>query len=187
MDENTVVNPATQEEVTSTPAVEPQPHVEKVVEKTFTQTELDEIIKSRLTKAERKFTESLKKLGIESDSEIENIAKVLEEHKTLKTEYETLKQKEAIREHEGILKGLNVDADFIDYVLTKVPMGDGFEERAAEFIKNNPKILQDTFRQVDSGLDLNGGAHKKPEDMTDLEYLEYRKNFGLDGKPLNKK
>lgn len=190
MDENTVVSPAATPDGTtsvSTPAVNQSSVNENTpVEKTFTQAELDEIIKTRLTKAERKYAESLKKLGIEDESKIDDIVKVLDEHKTLKAEYETLKQKEVIREHEGILKNLNVDDDFIDYVLTKVPVGDKFEERAAEFIKNNPKIVKDTFRKVDSGLDLNGGAHKKPEDMTDLEYIEYRRNFGLDGKPLKK-
>lgn len=189
MDENNVVSPATTSGTTSvsTPAVNQSSVNENTpVEKTFTQAELDEIIKTRLTKAERKYAESLKKLGIEDESKIDDIVKVLDEHKTLKLEYETLKQKEVIREHEGILKRLNVDDDFIDYVLTKVPVGDKFEERAAEFIKNNPKIVKDTFRKVDSGLDLNGSAHKKPEDMTDLEYIEYRRNFGLDGKPLKK-
>lgn len=186
MDENNVVNPATPT-VPDTPEAQP---VTPVTEKTFTQAEVDEFIKTRLTKAERKYveqqTEILKKLGIEDESKIEDIVKTLEEHKTLKEEYTTLKQREILREHEGILKGLNVDDDFVDYVLTKVPVGDGFEERAAEFIKNNPKILKDTFRKVDSGLDLNGAAQKKPEDMTDLEYIEYRRNFGVDGKPLRK-
>ena len=187
MDENNVVNPATPNDDTPvTPPADPT----SAAEKTFTQTELNDIIKDRLTKAERKYVEKqveiLKRLGIDDESHLDDIVKTLEEHKTLKDEYQTLKQRDAQRENEGVLRGLNVDDDFIDYVLTKVPMGEDFETRAAEFIKANPKILKDTFRNVNSALNLNGAANKKPEEMTDLEYIEYRRNFGLDGKPIKK-
>ena len=182
MDENNVVNPATPT-VPDTPEAQP---VTPSTEKTFTQAEVDEFVKTRLTKAKLERVEILKRLGIDDESHFDNIVKTLEEHKTLKEEYQTLKQREVIREHEGILRGLNVDDDFIDYVLTKVPTGDDFEARAAEFIKANPKILRDTFRNVDSSLNLNGAASKKPEDMTDAEYIEYRRKFGLDGKPIKK-
>ena len=135
-------------------------------EKTFTQTELNDIIKSQTyRKAERKYVEKqveiLKRLGIDDESHLDDIVKTLEEHKTLKDEYQTLKQRDAQRESEGVLRGLNVDDDFIDYVLTKVPMGEDFETRAAEFIKANPKILKDMFRNVNSALNLNGAANKK--------------------------
>ena len=186
MDENNVVNPATPT-VPSTPEAQPvTPPVTPPTEKTFTQAEVDEFVITRLNKAKREYVEIFKKLGIEDESKIDDIVKTLEEHKTLKDEYQTLKQREAQRESEGVLRGLNVDDDFIDYVLTKVPMGEDFEARAAEFIKANPKILKDTFRNVNSALNLNGAANKKPEEMTDLEYIEYRRNFGLDGKPIKK-
>ena len=188
MDDNNVVNPATPN--ADTPVTPPADVVTPPAEKTFTQTELNEIIKDRLTKAERKYVEKqaeiLAKLGIEDESKIDDIVNTLTEHKTLKEEVMTLKQRETIRESEGVLRGLNVDDDFIDYVLTKVPTGDDFEARAAEFIKANPKILKDNFKSVDSSLNLNGAASKKPEDMTDLEYIEYRRKFGLDGKPIKK-
>ena len=83
------------------------------------------------------------------------------------------------------LKELGIDESFVDYVMTKIDI-EKFDESAAKFVADNPKFKAETFNNINSNLDLNGGVKKDPKDMTDKEYLDYRNNFNLDGTPIKK-
>lgn len=175
MDElkNEVVNPST-EEVVADPSVDRTVEVE--VEKTFTQKELDEIISARLGKERNKL---YKKLGITDENEIDTINERVSKYEELEKQNKELLAERQKTANENVVKKLNVDDDFVDYVLTKVQPGEKFEERLQEFVKNNPKILKDNYRDVNSSLNLNGGSDKPIEEMTTQEYLAYRAKNNL--------
>lgn len=83
------------------------------------------------------------------------------------------------------LRELGIDDSFVDYALTKIDIAK-FEESAKAFVEANPKFKAETFKNIDSNLNLQGGVKKDPEQMTDKEFIEYRNKFNLDGTPIKK-
>lgn len=108
--------------------------------KTFTQDEVNSMLKKEKQKAEKKYE------GID-------VAKYKEWVESQKTAEEKRAEKEAeyaqkdtkiseLQKENAVLKAGVKDADDIDYVLYKVGKMDGeFEENLAKFLKDNPKYL----------------------------------------------
>lgn len=163
MDEiKTVVNPTTE----PTPATPP-------IDKTFTQKDVDEIVITRLSKERSKI---YKQLGIEDENKIEDYKLRVNNYDTLKKEHETLKTQVALNKKSNDLRALNVDDDFIDYLLNKVQgEGDEFVEKAKAFLEANPKFKRDTYRTINSSIDINSGnPYPEFDKMTTEQYLAWR-------------
>lgn len=103
-------------------------------------------------------------------------------------DYEDLKkanQELTVSGYKNKLKELGIAEDFVDYAMTKIDVTK-FDEQAKAFVDSNPKLHAEVFKKIDSSLNLGGGAKKDPTQMTDQEFIEYRKSFNLDGTPIKK-
>jgi len=144
-------------------------------EKVFTQAQLDEIVVGRLGKEKVRM---LKKLGIDDESKIDDILAKANLYDSVKSEADSLKQEKLIRTYGDELSALGVDSDFIEFVLGKVDKGENLEQfkvNATKFVEENPKFKKDTFKTVNSNLDLGGvEAYPDFEKMTTEQYLKWR-------------
>ena len=103
-------------------------------------------------------------------------------------DYENLKKQNeelVLNTRKNTLKTLGIDESFIDYALGKIDPAD-FDNNAKKFVEENPKFSAETFKKIDSSLDLNGQGTKKPEDMTAAEYNVWRTTHNIDGTPIKK-
>lgn len=126
-------------EETGNAVTQTEQKTEEVV-KTFTQEEVNTMLKKEKQKAEKKFE------GID-------VAKYKEWVESQKTAEQKQAEKEAeyaqkdttisqLQKENAILKAGVKEADDIDYVLFKVSKMEGeFEENLAKFLKDNPKFL----------------------------------------------
>ena len=125
-------------EETGNAVTQTEQKTEEVV-KTFTQEEVNTMLKKEKQKAEKKFEGidvAKYKEWVESQktAEQKQAEKEAEYQKTL-NELNTLKQTNAVL-------GAGVKSDDTDYVLFKVSKMEGeFEENLAKFLKDNPKYL----------------------------------------------
>ena len=109
--------------------------------KTFTQEELDNIVKERLARVEKKLPskEELTKFNEWKESqktEAEKQAEVLKEIEQYKLEKEQIAR-------ENILLKQGVKQDDLDYVAFKVSKMEGeFEENLKLFLQSNPKFIE---------------------------------------------
>ena len=107
------------------------------IEKTFTQEDVDKIVKERLKKMPSK--EELKAF-----KDWQEAQKTVEQKQAEKeTEYQkTLSEKESLVQENLVLKsGVNIDD--VDYVVFKVSKKEGdFGNNLQEFLKENPKYLK---------------------------------------------
>lgn len=121
---------------------------EKATEKTFTQEQLNKIVKERLEKEQKKMPskEELKAFKDWKESqktEAEKQAEKEAEYKKTLNELNTLKQTNAVLE-------AGVNKDDADYVLFKVSRMEGeFEENLAKFLKDNPKYLKQELETIE--------------------------------------
>jgi len=144
-------------------------------EKVFTQAQLDEIVVGRLGKEKVRM---LKKLGIDDESKIDDILAKANLYESVKSEADSLKQEKLIRTYGDELSALGLDPDFTEYALGKIDKGENLDEfkvNASKFLEANPKFKKDTFKSVNSNLDL-GGVEPYPdfEKMTTEQYLKWR-------------
>ena len=150
--------------------------------KTFTQDELDNIVKSRLSKEQekhqKKMREVLEKLGVEDEQQIEQIVERVKTAANLEEEVVALKTEKEKNQKVEKLRNLDVDEDFLEFVLGKVD-GENFEAMAEQFVKDNPKFTKEHFSSIDSGLNLKGGSRPDFEQMTTEEYLKWREKNSL--------
>lgn len=113
-----------------------QPNNEEETEKTFTQEDVDKIVKERLKKMPSK--DELRAFKDWQESQ-----KTAEQKQAEKeTEYQkALSEKESLAQENLVLKsGVNIDD--VDYVVFKVSKKEGdFEDNLQEFLKENPKYL----------------------------------------------
>jgi hypothetical protein len=155
--------------------------------KTFTQEELNKIVSERLGKERDKYTrersEFIKKLGVEKEEDIELVLTKARKADEYETELETLKNEKILNERKQLVSKAGVDDEFIEYVLSKVPNDEKFEENLKKFVEANPKYTKEVFERLNSAFDVNGKGTKKPDEMTTQEYLEWRKTHNLDGTP----
>ena len=125
-------------------------------EKTFTQKELDEIIKTRLAKAEKGYPskEELKSFNEWKESQKTEAEKQVEKEK----ENQKILEERNNLQRENLLLKKGVKDDDIDYVMFKVSKQKGnFEENLAQFLKDNPKFLN-SYNEVPRTIDL-GDKH----------------------------
>ena len=127
-------------EETGNAVTQTEQKTEEKAEKTFTQEEVNSMLKKEKQKAEKKYE------GID-------IAKYKEWQESQKTAEQKQAEKEAeyaqkdttiseLQKENAVLKAGVKNADDIDYVLFKVSKMEGeFEENLAKFLKDNPKYL----------------------------------------------
>lgn len=110
---------------------------EEKAEKTFTQEEVDNIVKDRLKKMPSK--EELKAFKEWQESQKTEEQKQAEKDAEYAQKDTTISE---LQKENAILKAGVKDEDDIDYVLFKVSKMDGeFSENLAKFLKDNPKFL----------------------------------------------
>ena len=127
-------------ETTTTETVET--NSEEVVEKTFTQDEVNAIVKERLAKAQK---------GIPSKEELTKYNEWKESQKTQEDKYNDLVKSSGekdttistLKMENEVLKAGITDADDIDYIVYKVSKMDGdFSDNLKEYLTNNPKFVK---------------------------------------------
>lgn len=164
---------ATVEVHTTDNTTQPTQVVEK--EKVFTQAQLDEIVVNRLGKEKARM---LKRLGVDDEQKIDELIERAKLFEQVKTEAEVLKKEKQLRQYSDELVSLGVDADFTEFVLSKIDKGEDIEQfkvNAKTFLEANPKFKRDNFKKVDSSLNI-GGVEPYPdfEKMTTEQYLKWR-------------
>ena len=115
---------------------------EKVVEKTFTQDEVNAIVKERLAKAQK---------GIPSKEELAKYNEWKESQKTQQDKYDELVKNDAekdstisnLKKENLVLKSGVTDTDEIEFVVYKVSKMDGdFEDNLKQYLADNPKHIK---------------------------------------------
>ena len=167
-----VAKPAvTQEQVTN--AIPEAKIGEK--EKVFNQAQLDEIVINRLGKERARL---LKKLGIEDETQLEDVVKKANSYQDLAKKVEQFESEKLNAQKLNVLGELKADKDFTDYLLSKIDFGDSidtFKANANKYLEENPRFRVENFKKVDSQVSLNKGAGKPDlENMTVEQYLAYR-------------
>ena len=118
-------------------------------EKTFTQEQLNKILKERLEKEQKKMPskdelKAFKEWKESQKTEAEKQAEKDAEYQKTLNELNTLKQTNAVLE-------AGVNKDDADYVLFKVSKMEGeFDENLAKFLKDNPKYLKQELETTES-------------------------------------
>ena len=114
---------------------------EKATEKTFTQEQLNKIVKERLEKEQKKMPskeelKAFKQWRESQKTEAEKQAEKEAEYQKTLNELNTLKQTNAVLE-------AGVNKEDVDYVIFKVSKMEGeFEENLEKFLKDNPKYKE---------------------------------------------
>lgn len=115
---------------------------ENVVEKTFTQDEVNAIVKERLAKAQK---------GIPSKDELTKYNEWKESQKSQQDKYDELVKKEnenlstisTLQKENLVLKAGIMDADEVEFIVYKVGKMEGdFEENLKEYLADNPKFAK---------------------------------------------
>jgi hypothetical protein len=144
-------------------------------EKVFNQAQLDEIVVTRLGKERARL---LKKLGIEDETEVEEIVKKAQSYQEVVKKLEQFESEKLNTQKLSILDELKADKDFYDYLLSKIEFGDSidtFKENANKYLEENPRFRVENFKKVDSQVSLNKGAgYPDLENMSPEQYLAWR-------------
>lgn len=115
---------------------------EKVVEKTFTQDEVNAIVKERLAKAQK---------GIPSKEELTKYNEWKESQKTQQDKYDELVKNDAekdstisnLKKENLVLKSGITDSDEIEFIVYKVSKMEGdFEDNLKQYLADNPKHIK---------------------------------------------
>ena len=129
-------------ETETTTAEEVGTNSEEVVEKTFTQSEVDNIVKERLAKAKK---------GIPSKEELTKYNEWKESQKTQQDKYDELVKEGSekdttisnLQKENLVLKSGVTDSDEVEFIVYKVSKMDGdFEENLKEYLANNSKFTK---------------------------------------------
>ena len=150
--------------------------------KTFTQEQVDKIVSERLAKQSKSI---YKKLGCNSEDDVnsllERISKhdeVLKENETLKGENAVYKKNELDRTYKTQLK--SVDDDYVDIVFSQVPPNqdesvEDYGTRVSEYLTSHPKLAKSPNSVVGS---FSSNPNLKGEQV-DSSTLAMRKAMGL--------
>ena len=158
MDENTNNVEVVEE---TTPTTTESPAVET---KTFTQEELDSVVKTRLAKSEKSI---YSKLGINGKEELDTIVAKLQEYEGLKSsntdllnENTALKSEKAKSQYLRVIEKANVDDEVVDLVYAKVSPEknedlETYSKRVDEYLKNHTNFIKQATI-VNTSVNLNG-------------------------------
>ena len=126
-------------EETGNAVTQTEQKTEEKAEKTFTQEEVNSMLKKEKQKAEKKY----EGIDITKYKEWQESQKTAEQKQAEKeTEYQKTLNKNTELENENKAFKAGVNKDDVDYVVFKVSKMEGeFEENLAKFLKDNPKYL----------------------------------------------
>jgi hypothetical protein len=135
------------------------------VEKTFTQKELDDVVKTRLAKSEKAI---YSKLGINGKEDLDGLLAKLTDYDTIKTSNSELLEKVTRLEGEKsksqymrIIEKADVDEEVMDLVYTKVaPTKDekleDYSNRVQEYLNSHPNFIKGNTSVISTSVDLTG-------------------------------
>lgn len=142
-------------------------------EKTFTQKELDDVVKTRLAKSEKAL---YSKLGINGKDELETLLAKLSDYETVKSNNSELLEKVTRLEGEKsksqymrIIEKANVDDEVMELVYTKVaPTKDekveDYTKRVQNYLSDHPNFIRGGTSTINTSVDLSG----KTTNVTDI-------------------
>ena len=158
-------------ETETTTAEQVENNSEQVVEKTFTQKEVNDIVEKRLAK-ERK--------GIPSKEEMENYNKWKESQKTQQDKYDELVKKDGekdntisnLQRENEILRAGITDSDDVEFILYKVGKMDGnFSDNLKNYLADNPKY---TKKQEQKATDVENKSSSIAKESGVMAILKSR-------------
>ena len=129
-------------ETETTTTEEVETNSEEVVEKKFTQSEVDNIVKERLAKAKK---------GMPSKEELTKYNEWKESQKTQQDKYDELVKKDSekdttisnLTKENLVLKSGVTDSDEIEFIVYKVSKMEGeFEDNLKNYLAENPKYIK---------------------------------------------
>lgn len=169
MEENKETVEDTNVEETGDAVTQTEQKNEEKVERTFTQEEVNSMLKKEKQKTEKKY----EGIDITKYKEWQESQKTAEQKQAEKeTEYQkTLSEKESLVQENLVLKaGVNIDD--VDYVVFKVSKKEGdFEENLKEFLEENQKYLKQENTNNNENTDINlGGNHGSKTQITKEEF-----------------
>ena len=147
-------------ETTTTETVET--NSEEVVEKKFTQEEVNNIVKERLAKAQK---------GIPSKEELTKYNEWKESQKTQQDKYDELVKKDGEKEttitnlkmENEVLKSGITDSDEIEFIVYKVGKMEGdFSENLKQYLADNPKYIKKQETKA-TGVETKAGSVVKED------------------------
>lgn len=154
-------------------------------EKTFTQSELDNVVKTRLAKSEKAF---YTKLGIEKKEDLDALITKLKEYDTLKssvegkdTEIASLKAEKVKSSYLRVIEKANVDDEFIDFVYSKVEPKEKetieeYKARVDEYISAHKNVLNVPVATINTSVDLSGSSKsKEPQTLNQALKEKYKR------------
>lgn len=163
MDENLQVETGNPTVVTGDNSIGEQTNTETKQEKTFTQEELNEIVKSRLDRERKKYPTAEELKGYaewkkSQQTEIEKYEELNKNYQTLKSEYNTLKNYNLVQKE-------NVNEMFAEFVIDKVSKQEGnFEDNLTKFKKENPQFfIQGTVIKTATSPNLENTKQLEPK------------------------
>lgn len=168
--QETVTQTEKKTEGTVTETVEKTEKAEKEEAKTFTQEEVNAMLK----KERKKIPDKEEMEAFRNWKENQKTAEEKQAEK--ETEYQKTLTKNAELENENKAFKAGVNKDDVDYVVFKVSKMEGdFEENLASFLEDNPKYLSSNKEEVTKTIDL-GGEHKETNtpDLSKMSYEEYK-------------
>ena len=170
--------------VESTENVDTNTAENPTAEKKFTQSELDNVVKTRLAKSDKAlFT----KLGIEKKEDLDAIISKLQEYDALKTSNEekdaeiaSLKAEKAKGCYLRIIEKANVDDEFIEFVYSKVQPKENekteeYKTRIEEYIAEHKNVLNSATTTINTSVELSGKSSSKPLTMLEAMKEKYKK------------
>lgn len=166
-------------EETEKAVTQPEEKTEEEAVKTFTQEEVNSMLKKEKQKVEKKY----EGVDIKKYNEWVESQKTAEEKQAEKeAEYQKTLNASQMKDKTIAILRAGVKSEDEDYVLFKVSKMEGdFEENLEKFLEENPKYLNFT-ETVEEKQEINLGGSHEGKGNTDLskmsyeEYKAYRKN-----------
>ena len=135
-------------EETGNAVTQTEQKTEEKAEKTFTQEEVNSMLKKEKQKAEKKY----EGIDIDKYKEWQESQKTAEQKQAEKeTKYQDALSKNTTLTQENAVFRKGVKADDVDYVVFKVSKMEGeFDENLDKFLKENPKYLGQTVEEYNA-------------------------------------